>query len=1042
MAASCGLCFAVLGLACCICLALSTCPPGQFGDSCSYSCHCEGGAVCNSTTGECPGACALQWRDGRNGTCQRENVANGKRAFSTSGTLLFRSYNNWTPDKAVDGNRIQDIFANSCFHSANYSSMWRVDLGRQYRIRHVTVYHRNSNLPRIANCTVHLSNDNSDGTLCYTFPATVNNSVIDLVCDGRGRYLTIRNPGRAANQDDTLNICEVEIYECSRGTYGKYCDQFCHCYNSSCEPDTGICPGDCRPGWQGDRCDTECNKGAYGEKCNNTCQNYNCLENSPCHHVTGKCEGGCKSGWMGEDCSRECNNGTYGETCTNICGNCHGYTACHHVTGKCQFGCGAGWMGSDCREECGRDHYGPGCKKACSERRCNGISSCNRNNGSCDTGCLTGWVGDDCGRERSTVTLPSSTTAASATAGIVLLFLIITVLLVRKWRKRSPPASAKHVGERQHCKSRSGNRDTNQVRDKAEREVDADCGDIKPSLQHDMMAVEENHDPPVIEPDADVDLQDRVYCNVGEVEVGRAVPVSEFEATVRRMVERPEKAEEEFQRLPAGFIHPHQESQLPENKGKNRFRGYYPYDYNRVVLHDDNSGGGGDYINASYVDGYNTENRYIAAQGPYRLEIVDNFWGMIWQEECRIVVMVTGLNETGKMKCLRYWPEKGTETYGDISVTMDTQTRFANYTVTKLSAKHKQAAKKLCLVHLHFTSWPDHGVPDTSALLEFIKKVKVTSGEQTQPIIVHCSAGIGRTGTYIAIEGLMEQAKTEGVVDVVSVVSNMRGQRKNMIQTKEQYLFVYKAVAMSLSQGNTSLNSDFIKRLNLDHLADVTMGNKTVQKHLEAWQNRSAMDNGRNIITLPSYTSNTGFYIMSSCPNKEDIWNAVYNTDSRTLITWGQEKQAQLPSPVNSVKTPRCTASMRSEAILSDGLSVTIIDLGTKDDATTTTTTIHNYHLTGSVRDPGVAELIDNLLTWTHDPERGSSVIVSKTATESLLLVLLVNIASRLKDDGTVDVITDIGRLYARHGVAPFTMDDVRFCLEFSRQFLEILGTY
>ncbi|XP_071101726.1 receptor-type tyrosine-protein phosphatase epsilon-like [Haliotis cracherodii] len=524
--------------------------------------------------------------------------------------------------------------------------------------------------------------------------------------------------------------------------------------------------------------------------------------------------------------------------------------------------------------------------------------------------------------------------------------------------------------------------------------------------------------------------------------MGRATPVSELEAKVRRMVERPKETQEEFQGLPGGFMHTHQESQLSENKGKNRFKGYYPYDYNRVVLHDDNSGGGGDYINASYVDGYNIEKRYIAAQGPYRLEVVDNFWGMIWQEECRIVVMVTGFTEAGKMKCLRYWPEKGTEMYGVISVTMDTQTRFANYTVTKLSVQHNQAAKKLCLEHLHFTSWPDHGVPDTSALVEFISKVKVTSVEQPQPIIVHCSAGIGSTGTYIAVDNLMEQAKMEGVVDVVSIVSNMRRQRTNMIQTKEQYLFIYQAVAMWSSQGDTSLDSNFLKRLNLDDLTNITMGNKTVQQHLEALQARPPMDSERNsIATVPSYTSNNGFYIMSSCPNKEDIWNAVYNTDSRTLITWGQENQAHLPSSDKDVKTSRFTASMRSRTVLSDGISVTTIDLGLKDDATNTTT-IHNYHLTGSVRDPGVAELIDNLLTWTQDPERGSSMIVSRTATESLLLVLLVNIASRLKDDGTVDLITDMGRLCARHGGAPFTMDDVRFCLEFSRQFLETVGTY
>ncbi|XP_048238099.1 uncharacterized protein LOC125372371 [Haliotis rufescens] len=140
--------------------------------------------------------------------------------------------------------------------------MWRVDLGRQYRIHHVTVYHRTMEagynfLHRIANCTIHLSNDTSSyGTLCYTFPATVTDSVIDLVCDGRGRYLTIRNPGTAANGDDTLNICEVEIYVCSHGTYGNFCNNFCHCLNISCDPVNGMCPGDCRPGWKGDRCDT------------------------------------------------------------------------------------------------------------------------------------------------------------------------------------------------------------------------------------------------------------------------------------------------------------------------------------------------------------------------------------------------------------------------------------------------------------------------------------------------------------------------------------------------------------------------------------------------------------------------------------------------------------------------------------------------------------------------------------------------------------------------------------------------------------------
>ncbi|XP_071101058.1 uncharacterized protein [Haliotis cracherodii] len=338
-----------------------------------------------------------------------ENVAFNKTATSTSGAL-----NNWTSDKAVDGNRDQDVHGGSCFHSINYPSMWRVDLGRQYRIRHVTVYHREMEdghnfLDRIANCTVHLSNDTStNGTLCYTFPATVSNSVIDLVCDGSGRYLTIRNPGRATGEGNTLNICEVEIYACSRGTYGESCEDFCHCHSSSCEPNNGTCPGDCRPGWQGDRCDTECSNRTYGDACADKCQERNCQGTSPCHHVTGKCEPGCKAGWTGEDCRSECDDG----------------------------------------------NYGVDCKEPCAGRECADInSSCDRYNGSCDTGCLVGWTGDDCTQVQET--LPVSTIVGCATVAVILLFfVIITILLVRRKRKQSAASVPERVvGHRENCKS-------------------------------------------------------------------------------------------------------------------------------------------------------------------------------------------------------------------------------------------------------------------------------------------------------------------------------------------------------------------------------------------------------------------------------------------------------------------------------------------------------------------------------------------------------------------------------------------------------------
>ncbi|XP_048238100.1 protein draper-like, partial [Haliotis rufescens] len=896
MAASCGLCFAVLGLACCICLALSTCPPGQFGDSCSYSCHCEGVAECNSTTGECPGACDLQWRDGRNDTCQRENVAFNKTATSTSGTL--DGYN-WTSDKAVDGNRSQDVYGGSCFHSVNYPSMWRVDLGRQYRIHHVTVYHRDHYLYRIANCTMHLSNDNtSDGTLCYTFPATVTNSVIDLVCDGRGRYLIIRNPGTADKGDDTLNICEVEIYVCSHGTYGNFCDKFCHCLNSSCDPDSGMCSGDCTPGWKGDRCDIECSQGTYGDACANKCQDRNCQGTPPCHHVTGKCEPGCKAGWTGEDCSRECDGG----------------------------------------------NYGVDCKKTCIGRKCAGTNpSCDRYNGSCDTGCLVGWTGDDCTQAASTSVAVIPLAAGLVAIVLIAMLIVLIIVRIRKSRKRTAMESAQQTVHNSEVRPSSGaDLHYSQLcqpefqQESMEESVYERLGDegehgsvsgltnvnlegvnhesggrtITETSVYETISEEEGYTDPIHGLLRESDHPHANYPTRHSPCVGRMIQVSDLEDFERQLEEHPREAEEEFKNLPDGFMHCYNDSQLPQNKGKNRFKSYYPYDYNRVVLND---GQTSNYINASYMDGYKTERKYIAAQGPYKPDVVEDFWRMIWQEGCTTIVMVTGLEEGGKMNCLRYWPEKDQDSYGDITVTMETETCLANYTLAKLTVQHKKKTTKRHVRHFHFTTWLDRSVPDMYAFLEFRWKIKELAGKQKQPITVHCSAGIGQTGTYIAIDSLAEQATTECAVDVVSFVSNLRSQRKGMIQSKDQYLFVYQAVARAAADGNMTLDSRTLKGVDLGHLANLTMGNKTVQQHLEVLQCTPAQNTEIDIIvSMPSHVSTNGFYVLTSLPDKEEVWNQIYKTRSRSLVTWAQDNQTYLPSTESSVTTSRLTASMRS----------------------------------------------------------------------------------------------------------------------------------
>ncbi|XP_046553370.1 receptor-type tyrosine-protein phosphatase T-like isoform X2 [Haliotis rubra] len=730
--------------------------------------------------------------------------------------------------------------------------------------------------------------------------------------------------------------------------------------------------------------------------------------------------------------------------------------------------------------ECDSQHYGSKCNMSCSSRHCVKSSSCDAT-GICDGGCEAGWTGDDCTEKVATHTPSQQPEAASfpiaavvgAVVGVVvILLLVLAVILIRRRRGKShgrsthkpvaadnvKPTQAEDIGmymnigfdndekptlspEKTSAKQMKARRQTESQGNSAGEAVSTTgskdmgkggTGDL------DLQNVEEEEDYDLSQQPAQVEdkpeAPDRNYYNLDDNGRDHVIPVSELQKRVEEMT--PASAEEEFKRLPDGYVHSYDESQLPENKGKNRFRGYYPYDYNRVVLHRVSDDKDGDYINASYLDGYKAEKRYIAAQGPYRPEVVVDFWRMIYQEQSTTIVMVTGLVEAGKMMCLQYWPEKGTSIYGDISVTKETETQLANYTVTKLSVHNKSEGKIHHVHHFHFTSWPDHGVPDTSALLEFMWRVKATTRHQTQPIIVHCSAGIGRTGTYIAIESLVGQAAAEGFVDVVSFVSNMRGQRKNMKQTKEQYLFLYQAVAMAVSEGDTSLDADAIRQIDLNHVSSLTMGNKNVQEHLEALGNTSETGlPGDHITTVASYTSRNGFFIITSQVDKEDLWNQMYNSDSRTLITLATETQILLPSMDSPVSTSRLTASLQTSKVISNDVILNSIDLTI--NGADVTSAIQHYHVTGSTHDSSVTLLIDSLLTWMSDPERGPCTIVSHSVSEARFLVLLVNIASRLQDDSRVDVISNMRRLHSTLGGPPFSQEDVRRCVEFAQRRLE-----
>ncbi|CAL8101211.1 unnamed protein product [Calicophoron daubneyi] len=301
-----------------------------------------------------------------------------------------------------------------------------------------------------------------------------------------------------------------------------------------------------------------------------------------------------------------------------------------------------------------------------------------------------------------------------------------------------------------------------------------------------------------------------------------------------------------------------------ENRPKNRYANVVAYDHSRVILSEIPNVPGSDYINANYIDGYQRQRAYIATQGPLPETFYD-FWRMVWEQNSRILVMMTRLEERARIKCDQYWPNRGTESFTyqhdskqadrslpSYTVTIKDTAEYAYYTLrTFLIQKHdlhSQSETSLQhpnladgesreIKHFQFTAWPDYGTPDhPQPLLLFIRRVtqvrshmlhqlqqeRLVNGDSMTgrgslgggpnhvsnsmdllrssspnftdvlgPTVVHCSAGVGRTGAFIVIDSQLERLKHEKSVDIFGSVGRMRNQRNFMVQTEEQYTFLY-----------------------------------------------------------------------------------------------------------------------------------------------------------------------------------------------------------------------------------------------------------
>ncbi|XP_054625359.1 receptor-type tyrosine-protein phosphatase F isoform X7 [Dunckerocampus dactyliophorus] len=262
---------------------------------------------------------------------------------------------------------------------------------------------------------------------------------------------------------------------------------------------------------------------------------------------------------------------------------------------------------------------------------------------------------------------------------------------------------------------------------------------------------------------------------------------------------------QEYESIDPGQQFTWENSNMEVNKPKNRYANVIAYDHSRVVLTSVDAVPGSDYLNGNYIDGYRKQNAYIATQGPLP-ETLSDFWRMVWEQRSSTIVMMTRLEEKSRVKCDQYWPVRGTETYGMIQVTMLDTVELATYSVRTFALYKNGSSEKREMRQFQFMAWPDHGVPEyPTPILAFLRRVKACNPPDAGPMVVHCSAGVGRTGCFIVIDAMLERMKHEKSVDIYGHVTCMRAQRNYMVQTEDQYIFIHEALLEAATCGNTEV---------------------------------------------------------------------------------------------------------------------------------------------------------------------------------------------------------------------------------------------
>ncbi|XP_036816576.1 receptor-type tyrosine-protein phosphatase epsilon-like isoform X5 [Oncorhynchus mykiss] len=555
---------------------------------------------------------------------------------------------------------------------------------------------------------------------------------------------------------------------------------------------------------------------------------------------------------------------------------------------------------------------------------------------------------------------------------------------------------------------------------------------------------------------------------------------------------------EEFNSLPSGYTQgTYQEANKEDNREKNRYPNILPYDHSRVVLTQLDGNLCSDYINASYIHGYTDNNKFIAAQGP-KQDTVADFWRMIWEQKTATIVMLTNLKERKEDKCYQYWPDQGCWTYGNVRVAVEDVTVLVDYTIRKFCIQYQASdgTKPSRLVtQLHFTSWPDFGVPFSPiGMLKFLKKVKTVNSSFAGPIVVHCSAGVGRTGTFIVIDGVIDMMHQEQKIDVFGFVSKIRDQRSQLVQTDIQYSFIYQALLEYYLYGDTELDVSSLEghlhKLHNTHAPFDRVGleeefkkltNMRIMKENMRMGNLPANMKKNRVLQIIPYDFNRvimsmrrgqeftdyinasfidgyrqkDYFIATQGPlshTVEDYWRMAWEwkCHSVVMLTELQEREQdkcfQYWPTEDSVTYGDYTVEMKGSTVC-DSFSVRDLVLTYGPDKQTRLVRHFHFHGWPEIGIPAEGKgMIDIIASVQRQQQQSGNhpIIVhcSAGAGRTGTFIALSNILERVKAEGLLDVFQTVKSLRMQRPHMVQTVEQYDFCYRVVQDFVDIFSDY